>query len=109
MSSTRQHGGTGLGLSLCRKLVELMGGVMGACSSKGQGSLFWFALPLREPESERGEGQQAEQGREGERAKGEQEEGEASESGAGAGGQSAGGVEDSRTLPLSGAHSSARP
>lgn len=46
MSTTRLHGGTGLGLSLCRKLTEMMGGVMGVQSAPGKGSLFWFALPL---------------------------------------------------------------
>ena len=43
-SSTRQHGGVGLGLAICKNLVEMMGGAIRAESREGDGSLFTFYI-----------------------------------------------------------------
>ncbi len=48
-TTSRHHGGTGLGLTITRRLCELMGGTIRAESTVGEGSRFSFWLPLEPP------------------------------------------------------------
>ena len=52
-SGTRRYGGTGLGLPLSKKIVEMMGGIFSATSVLGEGSVFEFTVPLELPSSPR--------------------------------------------------------
>jgi len=52
-STTRPHDGAGLGLSICRELVELMGGGIDVRATPGHGSSFHFVVPLRRAGGER--------------------------------------------------------
>jgi two-component system, sensor histidine kinase and response regulator len=49
-SLTRRHGGSGLGLSIAKQLVEMMDGVIGVESELGRGSRFWFNVWLEVPD-----------------------------------------------------------
>jgi len=50
-STTRKYGGTGLGLVICKQLVELMGGTVGVESKPDQGSTFWFEINMPKGET----------------------------------------------------------
>jgi len=47
----RSHGGTGLGLTISRRLTDLLGGELAVSSSPGQGSRFCVSLPIRNPDA----------------------------------------------------------
>lgn len=50
--TTRKYGGTGLGLTICKRIVELQGGRIGVHSEPGEGASFYFELNFLAPSSE---------------------------------------------------------
>jgi PAS domain S-box-containing protein len=50
-SATRRYGGTGLGLVICKRVVDAWGGEIGVSTQPGLGSTFWFTVRLKRPDT----------------------------------------------------------
>ncbi len=51
-ATTRQYGGSGLGLTICKRIVNMMDGTIGVQSTEKIGSTFWFSIPMEITEKE---------------------------------------------------------
>jgi signal transduction histidine kinase/ActR/RegA family two-component response regulator len=66
VQTNRAYGGTGLGLTLCEKLVMLHGGQIGVQSQPGQGATFWLEIPLTPAQDQTAQAQLSDDGLVGE-------------------------------------------
>ncbi len=66
-SSTRKHGGTGVGLSIAQKIISLMGSELQMFSLENHGSSFWFVLAMKADSGDRQTGLDGSRGLEGRR------------------------------------------